>query len=328
VESKLDGTELSWSTLDAAGLHGPDITEVRVVFYKHGHVPTSLLPNGDPSEQPSKQNEKVKAPSKIYSNGHIYKISNDIDNLAYVGSTTGTIHCRFADHKNDAVNDSCLTLHAHMRDLGFEHFYVESLEEVHDITLNQLHALETAHIIKQKTLFNGLNLTYPWKRCEHGKTVLQCKLCSSELLCEHEMFIKSCRLCSLSPRGLTICRHRKLKVSCRSCNNCAICDSLATIQHLESSKHKQKCDEIDARRQQHEQIQAKNRAFNDIYEQIGFGDKQRSAIAMRKYTQSGMIKLQTRKKISIFDRPKPVCEFRDAWEVFLESCLQSKEKNI
>ena len=62
---------------------------------------------------------------------YIYKITNDVNNKAYIGKTENTIEKRFKEHCRDAfrfTNES-RPLYSAMRKYGIEHFSVELVEE-------------------------------------------------------------------------------------------------------------------------------------------------------------------------------------------------------
>lgn len=62
-----------------------------------------------------------------YSNGKIYKITNDIDDDTYIGSTTSTLTKRWSNHK--AKSKICNTpIYTKMREMGIEHFCISLIE--------------------------------------------------------------------------------------------------------------------------------------------------------------------------------------------------------
>jgi len=64
--------------------------------------------------------------ANIYS---IYKVTNNIDNKIYIGSTSKTLVERFKEHLYNATRNYTIKLHIHMRQLGFEHFNIELICE-------------------------------------------------------------------------------------------------------------------------------------------------------------------------------------------------------
>ena len=59
-----------------------------------------------------------------YQNGKIYKISNDIDDQIYVGSTIQTLNSRFTKHKYKSKRSPNIKLYKHFAKLGIEHFKI------------------------------------------------------------------------------------------------------------------------------------------------------------------------------------------------------------
>ena len=60
---------------------------------------------------------------------YIYKISNDINNLIYIGQTTGSILARFLQHCSESRYDVNNKFHKAMNELGIEHFKIEEIEK-------------------------------------------------------------------------------------------------------------------------------------------------------------------------------------------------------
>lgn len=56
---------------------------------------------------------------------NVYKISNDIDNMIYVGTTTTELWHRMSQHRADARKGEKSPLYEHMRLLGVEHFKIQ-----------------------------------------------------------------------------------------------------------------------------------------------------------------------------------------------------------
>ncbi len=62
---------------------------------------------------------------------HIYKITNTIDDLLYIGRTDN-LHKRWLKHKNDAKHGCDRPLYRAMRIHGIENFHLETIEECLD----------------------------------------------------------------------------------------------------------------------------------------------------------------------------------------------------
>lgn len=305
-ESKFRPGMIDWFSMDAGGLYGPDVTEIRIIQYEQCETI-------EPAKKESSTHEQ-----KVHAFGRIYKITNDIDDLAYVGSTTGTIEKRFAEHKNDALNDAQYLLHCHMRAYGIEHFNIKLLEEITQTTLNTLHALETIHIVRQKTVFNGLNMTYPRNTCIHNSRVTKCKLCNAHLFCEHTKYIRSCNECKGTPAALLICRHQRTRSSCRYCNNCKYCNSLNTPHHINSMVHKQ--NEIEAIEQESRLLAAADQKHkaDESYTHIGFTRTRQALLIKCREKRSGLVHLQKLNRAKVIMPRTKQEEFKDAWEVMQE----------
>ena len=67
---------------------------------------------------------------KDFSNGKIYKISNDFNNDIYIGSTCDDLKKRFSYHKYDRhkPNKLHLPLYKLMNEIGFERFRIDLIE--------------------------------------------------------------------------------------------------------------------------------------------------------------------------------------------------------
>ena len=63
-----------------------------------------------------------------YQHGKIYFISNDIDQLIYVGSTITSLNRRFASHKSASKLHPNIKLYKHFAKLGVEHFKIKLIK--------------------------------------------------------------------------------------------------------------------------------------------------------------------------------------------------------
>jgi len=78
-------------------------------------------------------------------NYNIYKITNNINNKIYIGSTSKTLVKRFKEHLYNAIFNTSIKLYIHMRNLRFENFNIELICE--RFTSNSTY-LEQCEIIK------------------------------------------------------------------------------------------------------------------------------------------------------------------------------------
>lgn len=89
----------------------------------------------------------------------IYKITNDVNDLMYVGSTRD-LKSRVTQHLYDFNNRKNYTakLYEAMTKIGIEHFYIDIVEVLDsNIETYDLHNIESEYIIKFNTLNNGYN---------------------------------------------------------------------------------------------------------------------------------------------------------------------------
>lgn len=65
-----------------------------------------------------------------YNEGKIYKITNDVNNLIYIGSTCKPLIRRFNGHRKEAINfNSSTVFHKAIREIGIKHFFIELIKE-------------------------------------------------------------------------------------------------------------------------------------------------------------------------------------------------------
>ena len=70
--------------------------------------------------------------------GIIYRITNEVNGVMYVGETTQTVKGRMARHIYNAKNNPQSKLHKSMQQFGIENFTIEVLEEVEGSTKGEL----------------------------------------------------------------------------------------------------------------------------------------------------------------------------------------------
>lgn len=92
----------------------------------------------------------------------IYKITNKVNGLIYIGKTTKNLDERRKAHLNAARNNSSARIHSAMREFGFDNFEFTLLDTADDIdTLNEL---EIYYINK----FNSTDLSIGYNDHEGG----------------------------------------------------------------------------------------------------------------------------------------------------------------
>jgi group I intron endonuclease len=112
-----------------------------------------------------------------YSKGKVYKITNDVNNELYIGSTIKTLSQRMAKHRQDSKQERCQNykIYKAFEEIGVEHFKIVLLEECLCVNRDQLRAKEDHYIQLLKPAYNMisavLNLENQKKnRAEHYDT--------------------------------------------------------------------------------------------------------------------------------------------------------------
>lgn len=93
-----------------------------------------------------------------YQNGKIYKITNDVTNDIYIGSTCRTLNVRLTNHKAKArllLSDS--KMYITMREIGTEHFEIELIEDYPCNSKSELLQREDYYITEIKPSLNTKN---------------------------------------------------------------------------------------------------------------------------------------------------------------------------
>ena len=90
--------------------------------------------------------------------GHIYKITNTLNNKIYIGQTIKTVDKRFQQHKNNINKDyfSQIVLYKAFKKYGIENFICEEIEEVPNELLDER---EKYWIEYYNSYFEGYNST-------------------------------------------------------------------------------------------------------------------------------------------------------------------------
>lgn len=88
----------------------------------------------------------------------IYKIYNTINEKVYIGSTTN-LNSRIIQHRYDLKNrtNNCPKLYKDIELLGSNNFKIDILEEFDNISITELHNIESQYIIKYNSIENGYN---------------------------------------------------------------------------------------------------------------------------------------------------------------------------
>ena len=90
-----------------------------------------------------------------FSKGKIYKVINDYNDDIYIGSTCDTLKTRFRKHQTDAEIkiDSNRPFYKLIREIGFNRFKIELIEDFPCLNINELRQRE-GHYIKELATLN------------------------------------------------------------------------------------------------------------------------------------------------------------------------------
>lgn len=92
--------------------------------------------------------------------GIIYKISNDQTPKIYIGQTICSLQHRWSEHKTAVTDLTCTDkLHTAMRKIGIEHFQIDLIEELINVTQKELDNREQYWINYYNSFENGYNST-------------------------------------------------------------------------------------------------------------------------------------------------------------------------
>lgn len=96
---------------------------------------------------------------KDYNKGKIYVLRNHTNDKVYVGSTTSPLYKRFSYHKSDMKQpkNQNRKLYEAMREIGFENFYIELVEDYPCENIEQLEAREGHWQRELDSYNNGYN---------------------------------------------------------------------------------------------------------------------------------------------------------------------------
>ena len=121
-------------------------------------------------------------------NGKIYVIRNNVNENTYVGSTTGRLAKRLADHKSFSRRGLGAALAAQMAEVAEEHWSIELLESFPAENQAELTAKEREWIERLAPRLNKYKPSHPqreWKAEQRAKGPTTCE-CGGQLSCGHE----------------------------------------------------------------------------------------------------------------------------------------------
>ena len=99
----------------------------------------------------------------------IYKISNNINNKLYIGSTSDNLYFRYGCHICNAFSNKKkydnYKLYNFMKEVNnIEHFKIEIIEDFYYNDIIDLKIRESYFIIKYDTIKNGYNIRLPYNQ--------------------------------------------------------------------------------------------------------------------------------------------------------------------
>ena len=95
--------------------------------------------------------------------GKVYKITNTINGLVYIGCTVNSLEKRFYEHLYRCFNsDYKSKLYNSIKKYGYENFIIELIEEC---DLSIMYDTEKKYIEQYDSYYNGLNLTFGGEGC-------------------------------------------------------------------------------------------------------------------------------------------------------------------
>jgi hypothetical protein len=171
---------------------------------------------------------------------YVYKITNDLNEMVYIGTTTRPLCKRISDHRYNAIRrGNTSKLYEYMREIGVERFKIVCVREYKDISKERLKSKEEKYIRRYDSIKNGLNMhSMGGYNCIHDKLKRYCIECDGSSMCIHKKIKRTCVDCKgraicirdkvkykcVECKGSTLCIHQKQKSQCKICSP-AVCDN-------------------------------------------------------------------------------------------------------
>lgn len=127
--------------------------------------------------------------------GFVYKITNKVNGMSYIGQTRKSVEFRWRQHKN---SKDCYDLHKAIRQYGEDNFDVETLIEC---AVEDMDKWEMYYIAKYNTFKRGYNMTVggysysPTKRYNNGYIIVDTKY--DEIVRLHQAGFSATKIASL-----------------------------------------------------------------------------------------------------------------------------------
>ncbi len=329
--SKFYGEVIEWVSSDAHGLYGPKITEIRTIFYKltEGEIMDRIIMKRKNKQQKDSKSQRTGSKHHVYTIAFVYEITNDIDDLIYIGSTVRTIDERMDEHIEDAERQlTNQPLYIHMRTHGVKYFTILTVEIVKNCTRKELRMVENKHIIERRSVLCGLNSIYASATCHHGMSMYSCSSCKYVYHCiPHKKYLRNCVKCMHNDPMSIMCDHMKIKRYCHFCNECKCCGVICTPQHLLTEDHQYLMAEMEEQDARVAKAQSRAQYCCKQYEKICIHRIHHHLISRCKNARFMMISSQIQSKKQS-EKPKGSktleVKYRDAFEVYMESFNQAE----
>ncbi len=175
----------------------------------------------------------------------VYKITCNHCQKVYIGSTKSTLKSRFERHKRDALQDSKLKIHRHMKIINIRRFTITQIGDVTFSTRAEARGCENFWIKELNTVSNGFNGKFESQICYHDIRRKFCTPCGGSMskCVEHGRIRYQCNKPPCSASATNICNHNKQKHQCSICKGkrCHWCEKVYGVTsyetHMRSTKH-------------------------------------------------------------------------------------------
>ena len=129
---------------------------------------------------------------------YVYKITNDLNEMVYIGTTTRPLCKRISDHRYNAIRrGNTSKLYEYMREIGVERFKIVCVREYKDISKERLKSKEEKYIRRYDSIKNGLNMhSMGGYYCIHDKLKRYCVSCKGASMCSHGRIERICVKCT------------------------------------------------------------------------------------------------------------------------------------
>jgi hypothetical protein len=174
-----------------------------------------------------------------YTNGKVYKLVNNVDDLIYIGSTCQSLAKRKGGHKRMSKSKPDILVYTHLISIGWDNVRIVLIESVNASNKEELLSREQHYI---DIMNPSLNKRSANSICEHNTRKDRCKKCKGKGICKHNKRTIRCKKC----KGSQICKHSNVKSLCIGCNGVSLCSHKTERRNCKDCNgDKYKCHECD-----------------------------------------------------------------------------------